>query len=43
MFFEYIQLEDYLSEILGVKVDSVMKYVLKPAIPMKKRETAKGC
>jgi hypothetical protein len=32
MFFEYIQLEDYLSEILGVKVDLVMKSVLKPAI-----------
>ncbi|AAM03554.1 TPA: nucleotidyltransferase [Methanosarcina acetivorans] len=31
-FFEYIQLEDYLSEILGVKVDLVMKSALKPAI-----------
>jgi predicted nucleotidyltransferase len=30
--FEYIQLEDYLSEILGVKVDLVMKSALKPAI-----------
>jgi uncharacterized protein len=31
-FFEYIRLEDYLSEILGVKVDLVMKSALKPAI-----------
>ncbi len=31
-FFEYIQLEDYLSEILGVKVDLVMKSALKPAL-----------
>jgi predicted nucleotidyltransferase len=30
--FEYIRLEDYLSEILGVKVDLVMKSALKPAI-----------
>ncbi|WP_048174392.1 nucleotidyltransferase family protein [Methanosarcina siciliae] len=31
-FFEYIQLEDYLSGILGVEVDLVMKSALKPAI-----------
>lgn len=31
-FFEYIRLEDYLSEILGVKVDLVMKSALQPAI-----------
>lgn len=31
-FFEYIRLEDYLSEILGVKVDLVMKSALKPSI-----------
>ena len=31
-FFEYIRLEDYLSEILGVKVDLVMKSALKLAI-----------
>ena len=31
-FFEYIRLEDYLSEILVVKVDLVMKSALKPAI-----------
>jgi predicted nucleotidyltransferase len=31
-FFEHIRLEDYLSEILGVKVDLVMKSALKPAI-----------
>ncbi|MGB9927989.1 MAG: nucleotidyltransferase family protein [Methanosarcina sp.] len=30
--FEYIRLEDYLSEILGIKVDLVMKSALKPAI-----------
>ena|ERR1700690_3157620 len=30
--FEYIRFEDYLSEILGVKVDLVMKSALKPAI-----------
>lgn len=30
--FEYIRLEDYLSGILGVKVDLVMKSALKPAI-----------
>jgi uncharacterized protein len=30
--FEYIRLEDYRSEILGVKVDLVMKSALKPAI-----------
>lgn len=30
--FEYIRLEDYLSEILGVKVDLVMKSALKPTI-----------
>jgi predicted nucleotidyltransferase len=30
--FEYIELENYLSENLGVKVDLVMKDALKPAI-----------
>lgn len=30
--FEFVQLEDYLSEILDVKVDLVMKSALKPAI-----------
>ncbi|MDI6757981.1 MAG: nucleotidyltransferase family protein [Endomicrobiia bacterium] len=30
--FRYIQLEDYLSEILDVKVDLVMKSALRPAI-----------
>ncbi len=30
--FEYIELEDYLSELLGVKVDLVMKSALKPNI-----------
>jgi hypothetical protein len=31
-FFDYIRLEDYLSDILGVKVDLVMKSALEPAI-----------
>lgn len=30
--FKYIELEDYLSEIIGVKVDLVMKNSLKPNI-----------
>jgi len=30
--FKYIELEDYLSELLGVKVDLVMKSALKPNI-----------
>ena len=30
--FKYIELENYLSEILGVKVDLVMKDALKPRI-----------
>ena len=30
--FKFIELEDYLTEVLGVKVDLVMKSVLKPAI-----------
>ena len=30
--FEYIELEDYLSDLLGVKVDLVMKSALKPNI-----------
>lgn len=30
--FKFIELEDYLSKILGVKVDLVMKSALKPAI-----------
>ena len=30
--FEYIELEDYLSGLLGVKVDLVMKSALKPNI-----------
>jgi Predicted nucleotidyltransferases len=31
-FFQFIELEDYLSEILGVKVDLVMKSALRPRI-----------
>jgi predicted nucleotidyltransferase len=31
-FFEFIDLEDHLSELLGVKVDLVMKSALRPAI-----------
>jgi len=31
-FFKFIELEDYLTEILGVKVDLVMKSALKPKI-----------
>lgn len=31
-FFQFIELEDYLSEILGVKVDLVMKSALRPGI-----------
>ncbi|MDZ7292191.1 MAG: nucleotidyltransferase family protein [candidate division KSB1 bacterium] len=31
-FFEFIDLEDHLSNLLGVKVDLVMKSALKPAI-----------
>ena len=31
-FFQFIELEDYLSEILGVKVDLVMKSALRPMI-----------
>lgn len=31
-FFEFIRLEHYLGELLGVKVDLVMKNALKPAI-----------
>lgn len=31
-FFEFIEIEDYLSEITGVKVDLVMKKALKPGI-----------
>ena len=31
-FFRFIELEDHLSELLGVKVDLVMKRALKPAI-----------
>lgn len=31
-FFEFVRLEDYLSEVLGVKVDLVMKSALKSAI-----------
>jgi predicted nucleotidyltransferase len=30
--FKYIELEDYLSDLLGVKVDLVMKSALKPNI-----------
>lgn len=30
--FTYIEIEDYLSELIGIKVDLVMKSVLKPAI-----------
>lgn len=30
--FEFVELEDFLSEALGVKVDSVMKETLKPRI-----------
>ncbi|CAD7767305.1 MAG: Nucleotidyltransferase domain protein [Candidatus Argoarchaeum ethanivorans] len=30
--FKFIELEDYLAEILGIKVDLVMKSALKPAI-----------
>jgi hypothetical protein len=30
--FEFIQLEGYLSELLGIKVDLVMKSTLKPMI-----------
>ena len=33
--FKFIELEDYLSEILGVKVDLVMKSSLKPNIGKK--------
>ncbi len=33
--FKFIELEDYLSEILGVKVDLVMKNSLKPNIGKK--------
>ncbi len=31
-FFEFVELENYLSELLGVKVDLVMKRALKPRI-----------
>jgi len=31
-FFRFIELEDYLSQLLGVKVDLVMKRALKPGI-----------
>lgn len=31
-FFEFIDLEDHLSELLGVKVDLVMRSALRPAI-----------
>lgn len=31
-FFEFLALERYLSELLGIKVDLVMKEALKPAI-----------
>jgi predicted nucleotidyltransferase len=31
-FFEFIALEDHLSDLLGVKVDLVMKSALKPRI-----------
>ena len=31
-FFEFVELENYLSEVLGVKVDLVMKRALKPKI-----------
>jgi len=30
--FEFVELEDFLSETLGVKVDLVMKEMLKPRI-----------
>jgi len=30
--FEFVELEDYLSELLGIKVDLVMKRALKPRI-----------
>lgn len=30
--FEFIELEDYLSDLLGIKVDLVMKGTLKPLI-----------
>ena len=32
VFFEFIALEDYLSDLLGVKVDLVSKKALKPRI-----------
>lgn len=31
-FFQFIELEDYLTELVGVKVDLVMKKALKPRI-----------
>jgi predicted nucleotidyltransferase len=39
-FFKFIELEDYLSDALGIKVDLVMENALKPAIGSRVKKEA---